>query len=96
MSSYETKQLLCQNLKIKYRSILTLWIFHQHKCFDCRFNINSLKEKDYWWLEPNQGPRVWQNDTIPLYYTNFWEKFEKSKILKKLNAKTMITHPNRE
>ena len=58
MSSSKTKQLLSQKLKIKYRSILTLWIFLQHKCFDCRFNINSLKEKDYWWLEPNQGPRV--------------------------------------
>ena len=58
MSSSKIKQLFCQKLKIKYRSILTLWIFLQHKCFDCRFNINSLKEKDYWWLEPNRGPRV--------------------------------------
>ena len=96
MSSSKTKQLLSQKLKIKYRSILTLWIFLQHKCFDCRFNINSLKEKDYWWLEPNRGPRVWQNDTISLYYTNSWEKFGISEILEKLNAKTMITHPYRE
>ena len=70
MSSSKTKQLLSQKLKINYRWILTLWIFLQHKCFDCRFNINSMKKKIL-----VVGAEPGTKSVAKWYYTSVLHKF---------------------